>query len=132
MMLDEEDMFAEEDAPFVPAARKPAEQCTPDEIKAMRPMAHERRGVGLWVDRLNCYRCMAKYPQSKMWDLVNPEVIEAMPAHLKEESKSFPFGKHGTNAKQEEALEKALQWLWEKQIFLFPDDVRPEWTIPLS
>ena len=122
----------EDSAPIPPAIRKPAEQCTPDEIKAMRPMANERRGVGLWVDRLNCYRFTAKYPQSKRWDIVNPEVIEALPAHLKEEVKSFPFGKHGNDAKQEEALEKALLWLWEKHNFFFPDDVRPDWTIPLS
>ena len=46
-----------------PRKRQPAAQCTPGEIKEMRPLNGQRLGVGLYIDRKDHCRITASYPQ---------------------------------------------------------------------
>lgn len=109
--------------------RNPAAQCTPDEIKSMRPLANGKLGVGLYVDRLAHHRYTTKYPNDTQLRHVSPDVIEALPDHLKPGTQSFTFGKHASNEDEEAMLEEALKWLWEKREYLY-EEARPEWTKP--
>ena len=125
---DHDDDFVDDTAdPPERAGRSPAAQCTPDGIKAMRPLANERLGVGLYVDRITHHRFTAKYPNSTQLRHVSPDDIAALPENLKMETQSYTFGKHSSVEDQETKLEEALTWLWAKHEYFYQES-RPEWT----
>ena len=109
--------------------RQLARQCTSEEVKSMRPLATERLGTGLCVDRLLNFRVQAKYPQEAQLKHVAPEVLDALPDEYKQNTKSWAFGKFCTPEKEEECLENALERLWAKHFHIYGEE-RPEWTMP--
>ena len=95
----------------------------------MRPLATERLGTGLYIDRLQYFRVQAKYPNDVQLKHVAPEVLDALPDEYKPASKSFVFARTGTPEQEEECLEKALEWMWAKHFHIYGEE-RPEWTMP--
>ena len=76
-----------------PRKRQPAAQCTPDEIKEMRPLSGQRLGVGVYIDRKDHCRITATYPQERMNMHVSPESIASLPEELQPATRYFSIGK---------------------------------------
>ena len=101
MQEDEPEEVEAEDAsvavtPLAFGFRQLAPQCASEEVKSMRPLATERLGTGLYIDRLQYFRVQAKYPNEVQLRHVAPEVLDALPDEYKPASKSFVFARTGT------------------------------------